>query len=155
VTPAFLSYGSTFATTAMLAAYTSGGPWLDAAREHVAANVAWLSAYLGVWVPEVVPVPPEATYLVWLDCSALLLLLRRLAPPHPTLHESVLRRARLLLSPGHEFAPGDEAAHFLRMNVACGRPVLRTAAEQLRAAVEALRREVQEADGRGDSDGTL
>ena len=148
----------------MLAAYTRGGPWLDGARAHVAANVAWLSAFLRAHVPEVAPVPPEATYLVWLECSALLRLLRRAhagasaGPAHAeeaSLHAGVLRRAGLLLSPGDDFAPDGEAAHFLRINVACGRPVLRRAAEQLRVAVQQLRREAQTrnaAEGRGESE---
>tara|TARA_B110001452_G_scaffold266425_1_gene273267 strand:- start:908 stop:2257 length:1350 start_codon:yes stop_codon:yes gene_type:complete len=128
--PAFLAFGSTFATTAMLAAYEHGAPWLDAARAHVRANVDVLCSLLRAHVPEVVPLPPEATYLVWLDCSRL-----GLAPA--ALHDFLLRRAKLHLSAGEEFAP--EAAQFMRINVACSRPMLLEAVGRLRRAVETLR----------------
>lgn len=132
VLPAFLAFGSTFATAAMLAAYEHGAPWLDAARAHVRANVELLCYLLRAYVPEVVPLPPEATYLVWLDCSRL-----GLAPK--ALHDFMLRSARLHLSAGEEFAP--EAAQYMRMNVACPRPMLLEAVGRLQGAVERLRAE--------------
>jgi bifunctional pyridoxal-dependent enzyme with beta-cystathionase and maltose regulon repressor activities len=53
--PAFLAYGSAFATTAILAAYTHGGPWLEAAKAHVARNVAYLLDFVHEHVPGIVP----------------------------------------------------------------------------------------------------
>ena len=53
--PAFLAYGSAFATTALLAAYTHGGPWLEAAKEHVARNVAYLVRFVREHVPGIAP----------------------------------------------------------------------------------------------------
>ena len=100
--PAFIAYGGTFATTALLAAYTHGGPWLAAARAHVAANVRFLVDFVSAHVPGVAPLSPEATYLVWLDCSGLLEWIN-IAPEQ--LHGWLLRHARLCLSPGDEFVP--------------------------------------------------
>ena len=53
--PAFLAYGSAFATTALLAAYTHGGPWLEAAKAHVARNVAYLVRFVREHVPGIAP----------------------------------------------------------------------------------------------------
>ena len=53
--PAFLAYGSAFATTALLAAYSHGGPWLAAAKAHVARNVAYLVDFVQGHVPGIAP----------------------------------------------------------------------------------------------------
>ena len=53
--PAFLAYGSAFATTALLAAYSHGGPWLAAAKAHVARNVAYLVDFVQEHVPGIAP----------------------------------------------------------------------------------------------------
>ena len=70
-----LNFGSTFATTGMLAAYTHGKPWLMKARAHIAGNVARVATFLAKHVPEIAPILPQASYLVWLDCTQLSALL--------------------------------------------------------------------------------
>ena len=70
-----LNFGSTFATTGMLAAYTHGKPWLLQARAHIAGNVARVATFLAKHVPEIAPILPQASYLVWLDCTQLSALL--------------------------------------------------------------------------------
>ena len=85
----FLTYGSTFATEAMLAAYTEGESWIMAARQYVAQNMYELGMvgnakksyymflsntglFFGTLELGIVPMPVEATYLAWLDCSNLM-----------------------------------------------------------------------------------
>jgi cystathionine beta-lyase len=109
----------------------------------VAANVAYLASFLRAHLAGlVVPVRPEATYLVWLNCAGLL---RALGLQPGELHGWVLRHAKLCLSAGEEFAP--ESGHCLRMNVACPRAMLRAAAERLRDAVRAEMRRGGSATG--------
>ena len=105
---------------------------VQAAKAHVARNVSYLVHFMRYHVPGVVPLVPEATYLIWLDCRGLL---ARAGLKPEELHGWLLRHARLCLSPGDEFAP--EVAHCVRINVACPRRMLRTALEQLRDAVAA------------------
>ncbi len=133
VEPAVLHYGSTFATTALLAAYDPAGSglrWLAAAKQLVESNVRYLEDYLARHCPLVVPLRPQATYLVWLDCRALGL-------DDEALSRFMLDEAKLLLSPGAEFAP--ETGQWQRINVACSRALLVQAAERLADAVERLR----------------
>ncbi|KAL3903888.1 MAG: hypothetical protein SGPRY_011497, partial [Prymnesium sp.] len=68
---AHLTFNNLFAGVAMLAAYSSGLPWLQAAKAYVEANILWLEEFLGHHVEEVGVMRPEATFLVWLDCSRL------------------------------------------------------------------------------------
>ena len=139
VSPATLHFGSTFATTALLAAYDSGpsGAWLDAARAHVRANVAYLAAELTRLNLDgfVEVLPLEATYLIWLDCSALVHRLR-LSPPAARLEAFMLDEARLCISPGSEFDPTGASDCFVRLNAACPRSTIELAALQLRQAIE-------------------
>ena len=51
--PAYLTFGGTFATTAMLSAYAEGLPWLIEAKAYVEANVRYLESALRERVPEV------------------------------------------------------------------------------------------------------
>lgn len=98
--PAALTFGSAFATEGMAAAYTHGGPWLRQVKAYVQDNLAFVAGYLRAHVPEIEPLVPRATYLLWLDCSALGFL------SADSLNRFMLEEARLLLSSGDSFAPG-------------------------------------------------
>ncbi len=60
-----------FGVIANTAAFREGGPWLDALLTHLDRNRTLLGELLGVYLPAVKYVPPQAGYLGWLDCSAL------------------------------------------------------------------------------------
>ncbi|MCK1798676.1 pyridoxal phosphate-dependent aminotransferase [Streptomyces sp. XM4193] len=62
---------SHIAALAHTAALRDGGDWLDAALRGLAANRDLLGELLAEYVPEVSWLPPEASYLAWLDCTAL------------------------------------------------------------------------------------
>ncbi len=53
------------------AAWTEGGPWLDVVVAALAERREQLGALLAERLPAVRWTPPEATYLAWLDLSAL------------------------------------------------------------------------------------
>ena len=75
---------------------------------------------------------PDATYLVWLDCRALGL-------DDEALKEFMVKKAKLGLNPGSGFTRS--LTGFMRLNAACPRPVIKRAMEQLKDAVNALKRE--------------
>lgn len=127
--PATLHFGSTFATVALSAAYEHGAGWLQRARTHVAANVAFLEAYLATHVPGVVLWRPDATYLAWLCCEGLAA--RRGLASSGALHELFVD-AGLVLSPGGEFDPTGASDFFMRINLACPRALVEAAAERMR-----------------------
>ena len=58
-----------FAAEAAIAAFTRGGPWLDALRAYLAENKAQARDFLARELPQVRPVISHGTYLLWLDCG--------------------------------------------------------------------------------------
>ena len=114
-----------FASAAMQAAYTQGGPWLDAAMAYVAGNLALLRARLSA-LPGVTLIEPEGTFLVWLDFRGL-----GLAPDDLTAF--LRKRAGWAVTRGIAFGP--QGAGFARLNIACPRARLDAALDQLGGAL--------------------
>jgi cysteine-S-conjugate beta-lyase len=100
---------------ATIAAWDEGQPWLDEILVQLQANRDWLMQNLGEMLPGITLRRPEATYLAWLDCSALKL-------PTPA-GAFFLEKARVGLNSGETF--GAEYAAFARLNFASPAPVLK------------------------------
>ena len=98
-----------FAVDAAIAAWTEGEGWLDAARAQLAANKARVRAFVAEEIPAIRVLPSEATYLLWLDVSAL-------TEDSALLAAHLRRETGLILSAGAVYR-GD-GARFLRMNTA-------------------------------------
>ena len=112
------------------AAWEDSGDWLDALVVHLDRNRRLLGSLLAAPLPDVGYVPPEATYLAWLDLRALQLA----DPPH-----AVLRDGGVVLSPGPDFGPQGEG--FVRLNFATSAAVLEAlVARMARAVARAPRR---------------
>jgi cystathionine beta-lyase len=122
--------GNIFGTTASIAAYTDGYEWLNELIRYIEGNIKYVIDYLNTMVPEIVPVPPEATYMIWLDC-------RKLGMTGKELQDFFIRSARVGMNEGSAFGPGGEG--FMRMNVGCQRLTVVRAMEQIRKAVAGIR----------------
>lgn len=111
------------------AAYRHGEAWLTAVVDYIEGNVRFLTDYLEAHIPQLQLIPPEGTYLGWVDCHGLGLALeaRKLF---------LLEQAKLILDEGELFGP--EGAGFERFNLACPRPLLQEALEKLGTAVANL-----------------
>ncbi|GBF77736.1 hypothetical protein PA598K_06300 [Paenibacillus sp. 598K] len=119
-----------FNNDAITAAYTEGADWLDAMLAYVEENLAYAIDYLGEHLPQVVPMKPEATYLLWVDC-------RGLGRDIAGLKQLMYREAGVAFNEGSVY--GDEGSGYLRINVACPRSVLAQALERFcRAAIAAM-----------------
>jgi cystathionine beta-lyase len=107
------------------AAWLHGDEWLAQVVAYLDANRAFVADFVERELPGVVHVPPEATYLAWLDCRALDL--------QPTPHRFFLERAKVGLSDGATFgAPGEG---FVRLNFATSRALLEEALAKLAKAL--------------------
>ncbi|MDD3078049.1 MAG: PatB family C-S lyase [Paludibacter sp.] len=124
-----MNAGNIFAYTGALAAYKNGEPWRVEMLKYVQGNVDFVADYLKKNIPQIVPMLPEASFLVWLDCKGL-------GMETDELHRFFSFEAGLGLNKGTVFGPGGE--YHLRMNVACSRKVLQQAMEQLKTAVDKL-----------------
>ena len=107
------------------AAWRHGQPWLDRALAYLEGNRDFLLAFLKERLPDVRCLPPEATYLAWLDCRALEL--------EPSPYEFFLERGRVALSDGRRF--GRPGRGFARINFATSRVLLTEILERMARAV--------------------
>ena len=130
---AYLHFGSAFGTAGMMAAYERGGPWRHRLCRYIEAQVEFTEAFLRNRVPEVVPVRPQASFLIWLDCTGLGLEAVS-GGVESELCRFFLEEAKVKLSDGWSFG-GAPTAHYQRINVACSRAVLREALERIARAV--------------------
>lgn len=124
-----LGDGTIFAYTATEAAYTYGAEWLQQMRMYVMENVRFVDEYLQMHLPKIKVYPPQASFLIWLDC-------RELGLSQPELVSLFQDKAGLLLNDGSMFGPGGEG--YMRMNIGCPRAILTSALESLKKAAKAL-----------------
>lgn len=117
-----VAFPNTFAMDAIMTAYTKCDVWLDDLNKHIQSNKEEATHYIEQRFDEVVVVPSEATYLLWLDCM-------ELATDATELCEAIRQETGLILSPGSIF--GTTAEPFLRMNVACSKAQLQDALQRL------------------------
>ncbi len=116
---------STTGAAAAIAAWTSGGDWLQAVREHLLARRDQLAARLSADLPGVGFQVPEATYLAWLDLRSFGL------GDDPT--ERLRDEAGVALSPGSDF--GVHGNGFVRLNYATSAPIVDELVDRLASAV--------------------
>ena len=118
-----------FGLTALKAAYGAGEPWLAAALDYLGDNVQEACRHITAHLPGVKCIPPEATFLLWLDCRPWCL---EQGMDDTALHRRLVD-AGLGLSPGTQFGP--EGSGFMRMNVALPRAILAQALDRLGQAL--------------------
>lgn len=124
-----LANGNIFAYIACKAAYENGAAWRSQMLEYVQGNLDYVVGFLKEYVPQIKPMIPQASFLVWLDCSGMNMTTNQL-------QNFMVKEAKLGLNKGTTFGPGGE--HHLRLNIGCPRSVLVQAMEQLRRAVSTL-----------------
>lgn len=113
----------TLCYTAAEAAYRHGEPWRLALIEHLRENYRLIESAVARW-DKVALTPLQATYLAWLDVSALGL-------DNP---QAFFEDAGVGLSGGAEFGDG----RFLRLNFACQREMLEVALSRMDQAIQGL-----------------
>jgi cysteine-S-conjugate beta-lyase len=122
--------GNIFGTVASIAAYTHGEEWLDALLAYLDLNISAVETYFREFIPEINPVTPQATYMIWLDC-------RKLGMNGKELQKFFTGKAGVGMNEGSTFGPGGEG--YMRMNVAMPESGVRKALEQIGEAVLQLR----------------
>ena len=107
---------------ATIAAYTEGAPWLQSLREYLQGNIEEVIGFFSKNDLGIKTIPPQASFLVWLDCRAMGLS-----------QEELMRffsdQAGLLLSNGAMYGQGGEG--FVRMNIGCPRKIVKEALERI------------------------
>ncbi len=110
---------------ATVAAYTEGTLWLDDLLVTLDQRRAQLGSLLAARLPQVTWHPPEATFLAWLNCSAI--------GPDDTPRDRFLDRGRVALEPGLRF--GAIGSGYTRLNFATSEVILDEAISRMAPAL--------------------
>ena len=104
-----------FAPIATKAAFEHGEQWRRQMLEYIEGNIIYIEKFCSQYIPEIRPLRPQASFLVWLDC-------RGLGLTHEGLIDLFVHKAGLALNDGEMFSPGGEG--FMRLNVGCPRATI-------------------------------
>ena len=115
-----------FSPIATIAAFKHGEQWRREMLEYVEGNIGFVEEYCRKYIPQIRPLRPQASFLVWLDC-------RGLDMNHDELIDLFVNQAGLALNDGEMFNPGGKG--FMRLNVATQRQILEKAMEKLKEAL--------------------
>jgi len=113
-------------TAAHIAFTGKADAWLRELRRYLTGNRDFIVNYVEKNLPGIRVTKPDATYLIWLDCSELNL--------KPSPFEFFLKEAKVALSDGGKFGMGNE--QFVRLNFGTSR---RLVEQGLRRMSKALR----------------
>ena len=119
-----------FGVTALQAAYSAGGPWLDQLRNYLYHNARTVCCFLEDEMPGVVCPPLEGTYLMWLDCRCALKPGEPLEGFSERLANHLREKHGLVLSTGTIYGAAGEG--FERLNIACPRTRLLDGLDRLK-----------------------
>lgn len=123
----YLGLSNTFGVTAVENAYRYGEEWLDQFLDYVEGNLTFLTEFMETNMKEIKVIPPEGTYLVWLDC-------RELGMDAKALEDFFQKKAKVAFDEGYTFGPGGEG--FTRVNIACPRSVLEEGLRRIEKAAK-------------------
>jgi cysteine-S-conjugate beta-lyase len=118
--------GNIFGIEASIAAYSYGKEWLDALLGYIAENIEIVTGFCSKRIPEIKPIIPEATYMIWLDC-------RKLNMAGKELSVFFIEEAKVWMNEGSTFGPGGEG--YMRMNLATTRENVIKAMELIEKAI--------------------
>ena len=118
-----------FAASAVTAAYNESEDWLEELRRVLYENKQLVKEYLACELPIIKLVECDATYLLWLDCSAMNV-------SSKVLSEFLRQNQGLFLSAGSDF--GKCGDNFLRMNIACPNELLMDGLRRFKGGIIAL-----------------
>lgn len=114
-----------FAYEVMRSAYEEGGEWLEQALAYIEKNIEITLDFLAGHLPDIKVMRPEASYLIWLDCSAY-------SDDNQALYDK-LREAKVELNSGIKY--GSQGHLKMRINVACPEAVLREGLNRVYSAL--------------------
>ena len=99
-----------FAVEALIAAYNEGEEWLEELIGYLYGNYQYLKDFFAKYLPQFPVLPLEATYLVWVDCSAY-------RKSSTDIAKILLEKENLWINAGTMYGAGGES--FIRLNIAC------------------------------------
>ena len=100
-----------------------------ASKRLISIYLRWMKDF-EKYIPEIRPIRPEGSFLVWLDC-------REMGMDSQELYDFFLKKAKVGLSDGAAYGP--DGVGFERINIGCTKATLETALQRIRKAMEERR----------------
>jgi len=122
-----------FSPIATIAAFRHGEQWRQQMLAYIEKNVDFVISFCRQHIPQIKPLRPQASFLVWLDC-------RDLGLSHDELTDLFIHKAGLALNDGETFNPGGEG--YMRLNVGTSLNILKAAMQQLHNAINNLNKSI-------------
>ncbi len=119
---AWLMSPNCLSNAAVEACYTYGDEWVDEQNTYLTETADFIIRYLAEHAPEIKPVKPEGTYLMWLDCSAL-------GMHSDEIQKCLAEHYGIAVGGGAAYGSGGE--NFLRFNFGCPRTLVEQGMEKL------------------------
>ena len=115
-----------FSIAAFEAAYTFGDEWLNQLIAYLCKTRDESIRFINADIPQIQPIVPEGTYLLWLNCNDLGL-------EATALNDFMTQQAKVGMSSGITF--GQEGSGFMRLNFGTPRNNVMMALEQIKTAI--------------------
>lgn len=122
-----LSTTNIFGIIALETSYRYGSNWLDELIEYLRKNRDFVKDFLKEKIPFVKTTELEGTYLMWLN-------FKELGLKQEELKNLLYNEAKVGLQDGRMF--GEEGEGFMRMNIACPKPILEEAMKRIEKTVK-------------------
>lgn len=126
------SYSLDFATNLFSVAGTTAAfseeadEWLDEVTGYLETSLDIIFDYFEKNIPQIIPIRPEGSFLVWLDC-------RDLGMTQEQLMDLFITKARVGVTSGEPYGP--EGIGFVRLNFGCTHRILKEALRRINEAV--------------------
>ncbi len=145
----YLSGSSFFSTTLALTAYETGEPWLKELLAYLQENISFMDAFFKERLPSLTFIRPEASFIAFIDCSAIIGLVEQDALAFPDLYDvkkspngGLLSRffglrSEVALNDGTWFG-GDDYRAFVRFNYGTRKERIACALERVEQAIKFL-----------------
>jgi cystathionine beta-lyase len=107
--------------------------WLAELNAYLTANRDFAVKYIENQLPGICSTVPDATYMLWLDCSEAMkngVIPKEFSSPY----EFFLQKAKVALNDGPSFGSGGDG--FVRLNFGCARSTLEEALERMKRAID-------------------
>ncbi len=122
---------NSFACVSTVAAFSQGGEWLDSLRRYLSANRKTVRRFISEQLPKLTLVKQQATYLLWVDCSAV-------TNDSEKLCEHIRSKTGLYLNCGTKYR--GNGRYFIRINAACPRSTLLDGLARLKRGIDSFDR---------------
>lgn len=120
---------NTFACAATITAFQDGEEWLIQLTQYLKENREFAADFIKQNIPALQLVDAKATYLLWIDCSALSIDIEQLC-------SELESKQGLKITSGSAY--GKNGANFIRINAACPRARLLEGLTRLHRGIEML-----------------